>query len=748
VVVLEEEPQTPAIAALPSAVLLLEGVCEKGPICDPQLATGFSEWSKLFGGFLTSYHTALAAHGYFSAGGAYCWTNRIVHFTDLTNPATHTAVKGTRSLLNAGNVATAGSVTSTEAQPFNLRHETLLTLDLSTNGGGPTTATILATQASVVNVGGETFNFTGGGQGLTVRVDGGAVQTITFLVGDFAVPGAATAEEVAARINASIVGATCTVTGTGTTVTITSDKKGSDSSIQVTGGTANAILAFQTTLASSVGSNVANLAAVTGAELEAILEAAVADLAVTVNSGGTLTLATETTGASTWVSVEASSGLDVALGLNNTQHYGTAATPAATLKVDTKYFGAYGTNITTTVEAAQSGKASEFTFKVLKSGVVVETFPNLTMDDALANYAEAVVNHPTAGSVWVAVTDLDAAGTPTQQRPANGTSGALTGGDDGLTSLADADYTGNVMGGTGLYAFDRVTSGRILILPGITSANVCLAMLEYAGAWRNGSMFCVLDCPSGYTKAQVATWVETNGLLEHLYGEFGAVYWPWIRVANPQPSVYGTDDTIVVPYSGWVAGTYARNDQKIGGVYESPAGVGGGWGVIPGIRGVEDDPEGLTDHPVLDERVRDFIYPLRINPITKLPGQGWHIDGGRTLKSTGNFPNIGERRGVIFIAESLKAGFVILKHRFNNKANRQKANRIATRFLTQEMNKGAFRSTNADEAFYVDTTDILNPLSAQFAGVMNIRVGLATNKPTEYIVIVITQDTRGLTEAA
>ena len=182
-------------------------------------------------------------------------------------------------------------------------------------------------------------------------------------------------------------------------------------------------------------------------------------------------------------------------------------------------------------------------------------------------------------------------------------------------------------------------------------------------------------------------------------------------------------------------------------MYESPAGIGEGFGIIRGMVGVEDDPTGRDRHSVLDERVRDLVYPYRINPITKLESTPWHIDGGRTLKSTGNFPNVGERRGVIFIEQSLKQGLVILKHRFNNKANRQRAKRIITAFLIREMNKGAFRSTNPDTAFYVDVSDQLNPPAQEFAGIMTIRIGLATNKPGEFIVIIVTQDTRALAES-
>jgi len=743
VVILEEEPQIPAISALPSAVLMIQGVCERGPINDPQLTTSFSEYVKTFGGFSIDAEVAIAIHGFFTQGGGFAWINRIVHYTDLTDPALHTAVKGQVNLLNSGSVATPGSVSTTAVQNFNMRAESVLTLVIDPDGTGNATATFTATAAVLTAVIAPTYDFTGGGQTLTLTVRGGPVQTVTFQVGDFSAPATGTSAEVAAAINAAVFGASCAVPAA--VPVITTDQMGSGAAVQVTGGTANAILDFPVIAAAGSG-NVADLSAVTGAEVEIVVELAVAGSTVTVNAGGTLTFASATTGAASTIQIDATSGLDTLLGLDNILHTGVAATPANTLQVDGKYFGAYVSAITIKVEAATNTEAEFFNLKVLDAGVVKEIFPNVTMDDDSVSFVETIINNVNFGSNLIAVTDLDVVGSATIGRPANATSAAMSSGDDGLTALADADYQGNSAGPTGLYAFDRVTTGTLLVVPE-ASANVQLSMLEYAGSYRNGSMFCPMSIPTGYTAAQAVSYVTSNGLLEHSYGEYGAMYWPWIKVANPQPSVFGTEDTITVEPSAWIAGVYARNDQKLGGIYESPAGIGGGYGVIDGLRGVEADPGGQSEHSVLSEGTRDLVYPKRINPITKLPNTGWHIDGGRTLKSTGNFPNVGERRGVIFIEQTIKQGLVIFKHRFNNKENRKKAERTIKQFLGREMNKGAFRSTDPAKAFFVDVGDQLNPLANVFAGIMTARIGLAMNKPNEHIILLVTQDTRGLADA-
>jgi uncharacterized phage protein gp47/JayE len=92
-----------------------------------------------------------------------------------------------------------------------------------------------------------------GTETLIISVDG-VSQTITFNIADFATPGAATASEVAARINTSIAGAVATVVATNSKVKIVTN--GYAGSLQVTGGTSNTALGFPTALKSSLTSHI------------------------------------------------------------------------------------------------------------------------------------------------------------------------------------------------------------------------------------------------------------------------------------------------------------------------------------------------------------------------------------------------------------------------------------------------------------------------------------------------------------
>lgn len=82
------------------------------------------------------------------------------------------------------------------------------------------------------------------GQTLLVSFDGGEVQTVVFSAADFADIDAATPAEAAAALNVAIVGGRALVAGQA--VLLQTDTAGPGGSVYVSGGTANAALAFPT----------------------------------------------------------------------------------------------------------------------------------------------------------------------------------------------------------------------------------------------------------------------------------------------------------------------------------------------------------------------------------------------------------------------------------------------------------------------------------------------------------------------
>ncbi|MFP2956541.1 phage tail sheath family protein [Myxococcus sp. 1LA] len=252
---------------------------------------------------------------------------------------------------------------------------------------------------------------------------------------------------------------------------------------------------------------------------------------------------------------------------------------------------------------------------------------------------------------------------------------------------------------------------------------------------RDGLVFAVLDSPAGYSATDIVSYVSQEAALEGL-SEHAALYWPRVKVLNPARGVFGNLEQLVIPPSGIIAGVFARNDgARPGGVYEAPAGIEAGrmFGVL-----------GFESKEALEEKKRDIVYPRRINPLTTGPGLPRFIDGSRTLKASGNFPYVAERRGVSFIERSLKSGLQFARHRNNTEGLRAQVRRSIAAFLLAQMKNGAFRSQELAKAFFVDVSDALNPPSVVFAGKLVARIGLATNKPAEFIVLRIAQDTRAL----
>ena len=726
IVVVEEQPRIRNVPQLPTAIPAFVGVTEKGPVGEATLVTSFEEYANIFGGHVANSDMAASVEGFFTNGGAQLYVVRTVHYTDVTSPATKTSAQASHTLATDAIAATAGAITGSNAAPFALTSGD--TVIVKVDGGADQTATFTGTAASRES-GAGTFNLDDA-MTLTVAIDGGAVQTITFLTSEFSNIDAATAAEVAAVINGKIYGAKATVTSGGTKVTITSDKKGTASGVNVTGGTANAVLGF-TTGNTAGGGNVANIAAVQAAEAVSVIDAATSGCTV-ANVGGYISITSATTGASSSVQVTAPSSADDELGFDNAVHTGSTAGTFNTLQVKGKYDGAYANDLRVKVADATSGDTDRFNLQVLDSaGLVLETWPNLSMDDADSRYVETVVNDVAAGSTRISVVDLDAAtSTP---RPVNGTFGPLTGGGDGLSGLVDNDFIGSQAGATGIYALDVVNDLTILAIPGKATSAVHNAMVAYCEVARAGQVFAILDPPAGQSATAIVTYVETTaglgGLTEH-----AAIYWPRIKVLNPDTAVYGTDERVTLPPSGYIAGVYSRTDNaRPGGIYDPPAGTETGklFGVLE-----------LETSDALDENKRDLVFPKRINPITTFPGSPIFIDGARTLKGDGNFPTVAERRGVSYIERSIKAGLQFARHKNNTPTLRGTLYRICQAFLLQQMRLGAFRSEDPTTAFFVDFGDALNPPSQP--NIVTGRIGLATAKPAEYIVLRFSQDTRAV----
>ncbi|MBU8900788.1 phage tail protein [Corallococcus sp. M34] len=720
VVVVEEEPRVRGIPSAPTSVAGAVGLAERGPIGKPVLCTSMEDYQATFGGFTPDSDLALAAMGFFENGGSHLWVVRTVHYEDTANPESHTATRATAALTTGGG-PTPAVAWGTLRPPFTLADGQRL--EVAVNGGAAVDVAFAGTAASVVASRPGPYALSAG-QPLRVRVDGARDVFVSFSAGDFADVTQATPEEVAAVLNAGLVGGRATVEAGA--LRISSDTLGAASRLEVGDEVANAVFGFP--LGPHVGTgNVQSLRAVELNEVRSLVEASVAGVRVEASSLGTLQLRTQATGPGASVRVQGDAGLG--LGLDALLHQGATSGDMDALRLVAKDAGAYANRLEVEVRAATNGSPDSFDVLLLEDGAYRESFPNLSATEGDARYVERVLNDGRAGSRYVEAFLVEPGAVPDVQTV------ALSGGADGLVGLGDSDFIGAEAVKTGLYALDSVQELSLILVPGRATPAVHNAMVRYCEVARDGLAFAILDSPAGYSATDIVSYISEEAALEGL-SEHAALYWPRVKVLNPARGVFGNVEQLVVPPSGIVAGVYARNDSaRPGGVYDSPAGIEAGR--MLGVLGFESSE-------VLEEKKRDVVYPHRVNPLTTGPGLPRFIDGSRTLKASGNFPYVGERRGASFIEKSLKAGLEFARHRNNTEGLRAQVRRFITAFLLVQMRNGAFRSQEPSKAFFVDVSDALNPPSVVFAGQLVARVGLATNKPAEFIVLRIAQDTRAL----
>jgi len=493
------------------------GVAERGPINKVQLVTSWEQFARKYGSYIADGYLAYAARAFFDNGGNILYVNRIAHYTDITDKATLTAVKATRTLKDRSGVK-ASKTTGTPGTD----EITWTAMESGVAGDSITVAIVVS----------------GNSTPLSVAVSGTDI-TVNAATDGTGNP-ISTADEVVDAVNAD--------------------------------ADASALL-----LASTSDSGV--VAAVTQTNLE----------------GG----------------VDAQDTLDVSA-INE---------------------GTWGDGLTVAVTDGTLNPNTEFNLTVKDNGQVVEIFRDLSMDESSPNFVELKVNEK---SEYVTVAATGSATPAPGDRPELGEFG-LSGGDDGLTGLADADYTGDASNHTGLYAFDEIDQVNMLAVPGVTSAAVIHAGITYCEN-RQDCML-IAECPISLDPLEAVDFRKGQGGYTHaaFNSSYAALYYPWLEISDPL-----TSQRKLVPPSGAVCGCYARSDQKTH-VWYAPAGID---------RGRIFNVLGLGYKTSRAER--DVLYPEGINVIASFPDSGVNVWGQKTLQSQPSaLDRVNVRRLMMYIEEAV-----------------------------------------------------------------------------------------------
>ena len=394
-----------------------------------------------------------------------------------------------------------------------------------------------------------------------------------------------------------------------------------------------------------------------------------------------------------------------------------AGTPASTLTLNAVNPGAWGNNIAVTIQDSP-GATGYFDLIVFYSGVQaankVEQFANLSMTSTDARYAIPIIN---STSNYINATDAGSAQVGSLRNPTAVTSQALSSGADG-SAVAESDIATAVSG------FDTVGASLILNAPGVTGDSAVNIILNYAES--RGDIFVVID-PINDTVANQLTLAES-----YTQTSYGAVYYPSVTINDPTTTTPGTVINNANP-GGAVVGKYVSTD-KSRGVFKAPAGLGVR---IAGAVGLASLSNANLD------ALNSAAAP--VNAIRYIPGSGIVIMGARTLKGGYSDMYVPTRRSLIYLEKALVELTQFAVFEPNDTVLYRRISATVTSFLTNFWSQGGLRGTVPDQAFFVLCSTENNTLSTVEAGQVNIQVGVALQRPAEFVVINIGQFDGGAT---
>ena len=204
---------------------------------------------------------------------------------------------------------------------------------------------------------------------------------------------------------------------------------------------------------------------------------------------------------------------------------------------------------------------------------------------------------------------------------------------------------------------------------------------------------------------------------------YGAVYFPWLRALDPSGQ---SPEPILLPPSGYIAGLYARIDNKRG-VWKAPAGT---EATLGGARGLAVS---LTDTQ------QGNLNRRNVNVIRRFPVAGIVSWGARTITSDPEWKYVPVRRMAIFLRVSIYNGIQWAVFEPNDEDLWAALRLNVGAFMTTLFRQGAFQGSSPSQAFFVKVDSETTTQADINLGVVNMLVGFAPLKPAEFVVVRISQ---------
>ena len=303
----------------------------------------------------------------------------------------------------------------------------------------------------------------------------------------------------------------------------------------------------------------------------------------------------------------------------------------------------------------------------------------------------------------------------------------LTNGGDGAVPQPE-DYEGDDNNGlkSGLLVFADLEEISIIAAPGSTldfNDNQLVASsimrLLIAHCERMRFRVAVLDSGNGMTPGEVR---EMRASLDTTRA---AMYYPWVRILDPV-----TDQEVVMPPSGYLAGIWARTDVDYG-VHRSPANQ-----VVRSALGFEF---------LINKAQQEVLNPDGINCLRFFEGRGNRVWGARTATSDPEWKYLNVRRYFAFLERSIEKGTQWVVFQNNGDLLWAKVRRTVEDFLFNEWKENHLFGRTPKEAFFVKcdrTTMTQNDIDN---GRLICLIGIAPLRPAEFVIFRIGQKTADAT---
>ena len=395
-----------------------------------------------------------------------------------------------------------------------------------------------------------------------------------------------------------------------------------------------------------------------------------------------------------------------------------AGTPLNTLTIQAKNAGTWGNNIN--ISVANSTVTGYIDLIVYYNGNtdadIVERFTDITMVSTDARYAPSVIN---GLSQYIVAVDAGSATTGSNKNPSVVTNQSLASGANG-NAIASSAISAS------LDQFDTIPQSLVLNVPGYTDTTVVNIAIAYAES--RDDVFVVIDGTNDTVSNQLVASASYTA------SSLAAVYYPQIVISDPTLGIGASAaSTKTVGAGGAIVGLIASTDASRG-VFKAPAGLTAriaGAVSVPALTNTELDSLNSAGAPV--------------NAIRFISGSGIVVMGSRTLKAGYVDRYVPVRRTLIYLRKAMVdlTQFAIFEP--NDPSLWRRINAALSSFLTNFWSQGGLRGNTPAEAFFVKVDAENNTQATIDNGEVHIEIGVALQRPAEFVIIKIGQFDGGTT---